>query len=813
MKTPLFFLVFVYLSLGVCQGLPNPPLVSPGGGLVHAPAAVTLENPNAVGAIYYTLDGSDPRDAFGKVASTARIYSQRIVVGRSMEVRSRVKSGSEWSDLISASFTADQDFSKLLFTEIMFHPQDNGDLAEFVELKNVGTKPLNLTGLQFAALDSAETAYHPFANGTVIKPGEFLTIAAEPITFSKEYPQARVDGSYVGDLSNSSAPRLVIRTSNGLEVASARYETIGPWQVVPDNHGYFPNDGIGFSLVRVNYDTDVDPEDYRAWRASTNRKGSPGADDPPPVVPTIYITELLARGSNGAPDAVELFNPNNFSVDISHWWLSDERNDPPRYAFPADTVIPPLGYLVVDETQFGPGPNGVSFSADGERCYIFSADANGILTGYSHGFAYPASESNVTFGRHLASDGSETFLPQLTPTFGSPNSGPRIDPVVISEVMYHPAFGRVEFVELTNTSDLPVNLWDPQSPQQPWFFNFARLPTGLTIPAHGFLLLVVGDPSVFRTQYNVPADVPIVSIATPLPDDTVYLSLLRNRPLPNEVDTLVILDHQPWPVEAAGGGSSLERLDLRAFGNEPKNWRASPTGFSPGRPNSGNQTPAVFAGADRTEFVGHPASLDCAISHDQWPNSIFSDSWEQVSGPMPATLTGPSARETTALFPVPGQYVLRLTANDGSFSASDTVTINVLPPSFDLWKIGVFPVAERSDETISGPLADPDRDGRLNVAEYLLASSPKIPNPGNLAPEIINGHLQIRWVQRVQSQIPDMTVIPERGDLLEGPWFSSPELFERTESNLGGFTEITLRDRLPISNRPQSFLRLRLRLR
>jgi hypothetical protein len=356
-----------------------------------------------------------------------------------------------------------------------------------------------------------------------------------------------------------------------------------------------------------------------------------------------------------------------------------------------------------------------------------------------------------------------------------------------------------------------VDLWDAQAPQITWFFNFVRLNGHATIPAHGLLLLVVADPGVFRNQCNVPPDVPIVQIENPLPDNTIAFSLFRNRRLPQEVESFRVFDHQPWPVEADGGGPSLERIDLQAFSNDSGNWRASPTGSSPGRPNSGNQPPAVFAGADRTEFAGHAALLTCAIAHDAWPGSVFSNTWEQVSGPLPATFSGPSATETTALFPVPGQYVLRLTASDGTFSVSDTVTINVLIPPFDLWKTGQFTALERADETISGPSADPDHDGRLNMAEYLFVSPPKIPDHANIIPEIVAGRLQIRWIQRPQAS--DLVATPERADRAEGPWFASPELFERSENISGAGTEITVRDRLPVTGRSQGFLRLRLRLR
>ena len=92
------------------------PSFSPAGGPINSPRAVTIHNPNPAGVIFYTIDGGDPRDRFGNVATKARPYSEMLSMNRSMVVRARVRSGGEWSELVAAPFTADQDFSQLLFT-------------------------------------------------------------------------------------------------------------------------------------------------------------------------------------------------------------------------------------------------------------------------------------------------------------------------------------------------------------------------------------------------------------------------------------------------------------------------------------------------------------------------------------------------------------------------------------------------------------------------------------------------------------------------------------------------------------------------
>jgi hypothetical protein len=806
-----------------CRAAPEPPVVTPGGGLVKAPSPILLSHPNPSGVIVYTFDGSDPRDVFGNIVANAHVYTAPLTLSRPMVVRARVKSGVEWSDITAAAFTPDQDFSPLMFTEIMYHPQDGGESAEFVEFKNIGTKSIDLTGLEFACVEllSPDTqAFFQFPPGTVIGPGEFRVLAhnsaSYPTKYSQHYPGAPLHGYYTGDIPNSAA-RLVIRHAmTRHEAVVARYGSQAPWQVVPDNHNYHPSDAVGFSLVRVNYDPNADPNSYRSWRASTHKKGSPGTDDPPPIVPPIYINELLTRGGSGTPDAIEFFNPNPFEVDLGKWWLSDERNDPLRYSISTGTTIPALGYLVLNENQFNGGPNGIAFSADGERCYLFSADADGLLTGYSHGFQFGPSDRDVSFGRTLASDGTEDFPMQISMTFGAANSGPRMSPVVITEVMFRPASGP-GYIEFQNISGASVNLWDPENPQNTWALGI-RVPGGTTIPANGLLLVVEGDASFARTFYNVPPDVQVfggASINPFLNEYTVGVQrpsgMTSSQPIiPRYVDVekVVFTDSYPWPPGAAAG-ASLERIDVTRWANDPVNWRPSPTLHSAGRPNSGNLPPTVWAGSDRFEFIGLPAALPSAIMDE---SASVSSVWDQMSGPDAVIFTGPTPAQTTAFFPALGTYVLRLTASDGTFSVSDTVSIEVITRPIEQWRATNFTPAEQSDPAIGTLLADPDRDGRLNVVEYLFDSAPQeSDSTGLLAAEMVDGYLQIRWSER--SFAPDVIAIPQRADKIAGPWFGTPELFERTEVDLGGVRHITIRDRVRAANRPTGFMRLRFETR
>ena len=108
--------------------------------------------------------------------------------------------------------------------------------------------------------------------------------------------------------------------------------------------------------------------------------------------------------------------------------------------------------------------NSFALSSTGDDVHLFSATTNGTLTGYNHSAEFGASFNGVSFRRYVNSAGEEFYPSQLTLTLGVTNTGPRIGPVVISEIHYHPApvagVDREvdEFIELANVSGQAVAL-------------------------------------------------------------------------------------------------------------------------------------------------------------------------------------------------------------------------------------------------------------------------------------------------------------------------------------------------------------------
>lgn len=97
-----------------------------------------------------------------------------------------------------------------------------------------------------------------------------------------------------------------------------------------------------------------------------------------------------------------------------------------------------------------------------------------------------------------------------------------------------------------------------------------------------------------------------------------------------------------------------------------------------------NQAPSVSAGANQEATIGSAFQVTGTASDDGLPNppASVSTTWSHVSGPATASFASASSKTTAVTFPSAGTYVLRLTASDGSLSASDdvTVTVNAVQP-------------------------------------------------------------------------------------------------------------------------------------
>jgi len=659
-----------------------PALDAPGlsqfGGLAPPGYQLALTNPNPSGSIYFTTNGADPRLWGGAPAGTAQAYVTPLTLSNATFVRARVRDGTNWSALTEATFYIVQDFSRLAVTEIMYNPPAGvfpGDEYEFLELKNTGTNVIDLSGLQFT-----EGLTFSFTNGTRLAPGAFFVLARNTNAFAQKYPGVAVNGVYSGRLDNG-GEKLTLAHPLGTNAFSFSYNNAVPWPITPD--------GYGFSLVRAS--VTAYPDSPSGWRQSANAGGSPGTDDPVPNIPPVVINEILTHTDFPVVDAVELRNPTAGAVSVGGWFLSDDAAQPKKYRIGDGTNIPPGGFIVFTEAQFNPAPGvfpSFALSSHGESLFLFSGDANTNLTGYSHSFDYGAAANGVSFGRYVISTGEELWPASQAATLGSANTEPRFGPLVINEIMYHPALGYDEFVELYNLSSTNVALYDVARPTNGWKLNGLgyTFSNNVSLGPGQYLLLVNIEPAAFRSKYGIaPATQVLGPYAGTLQDSGENLRLQRpDEPDTNGVpyivtDAVRYNDKLPWPPGADGDGPSLQRRAPAAYGNEPTNWFAS--GITPGGANVFNTAPTcTLLSPTNGNVFTVPASITLSAAASDPDGSIVRVEFYEGAVLLGMATNAPFSFVWSSA-PV-GNHTLTAKARDNGLAVTPSapVTITVNPP-------------------------------------------------------------------------------------------------------------------------------------
>ena len=512
----------------------------------------------------------------------------------------------------------------LRITELMYNPgQTNADSLypqedfEYLELKNTGPINIDLVGVHFT--NGITFAFTPTGAVTNLAPGQFIMLVKNPAAFvSRHGSSAAIAGVFSGNLDNN-GERITLHDRVGEEILDFTY-----------NNAWYPvTEGLGFSLVirneNAHWSTWNLPE---SWRPSASDIGSPGADDPAaegPFAP-VMVNEVLANTDFPDRDRIEIHNPTTNAVDMGHWWISDDYFNPHKYRIPAPWVVPAGGYAVFSEADFNTGPNAFSFSSKGDEAFIFSGNSSGNLNGYVQGEHFGASGTGVSFGRYTNSQTNVFFVAQSTNTFSLQNTRPKVGPVIISEIMYHPpdlagGFDNSpdEFVELQNITTNAVPLYDPANPTNRWklddgiSFSFS---TNDVVPANGFMVVVGFSPTNtlqlanFRSKYGVPASISIVGPYEGRLDNNGESIELYHPDLADAggtpfvlVDRVRYYDVAPWDPKADGIGAALQRTVAREFGNDPTNWVA--VAANPGAGFIGGPLPVITGQpADTTGVAG-----------------------------------------------------------------------------------------------------------------------------------------------------------------------------------------------------------------
>jgi hypothetical protein len=150
----------------------------------------------------------------------------------------------------------------LRITEIMYHPIKGSDY-EFIELKNVGTEPLDLTGVRFS-----RGIRFTFPE-IMLDPAEYIIVVSNMSAFRSSYgSEARIAGEYEGKLNNG-GESILLQLPEPTKAAILRFRYDDSW--LPET------DGQGYSLAIQKPQAPANTWSFsRSWCRSADLSGSPG---------------------------------------------------------------------------------------------------------------------------------------------------------------------------------------------------------------------------------------------------------------------------------------------------------------------------------------------------------------------------------------------------------------------------------------------------------------------------------------------------------------------------------------------------------
>ncbi len=245
------------------------PIPESSGGVITPGFLLTFEFPifGNIGDIFYTLNGEDPINGDGQ------LFTSPIPITDGVLVKARRFNNDEWSALVELTFLPPE-IPTLRVSELHFNPADptvaevtagfdNNDDFEFIELKNIGTDSLDVSGYQFT--DGVDFV---IPMGTILVAGKTLIIANNPAGFAERHgfsTDAVVLGGYGGKLSNG-GETIQLATHLGQVIQTFTY--LDDW--------YPAADGTGPSIEMVDATAALDQWNLMAgWMASAETDGTP----------------------------------------------------------------------------------------------------------------------------------------------------------------------------------------------------------------------------------------------------------------------------------------------------------------------------------------------------------------------------------------------------------------------------------------------------------------------------------------------------------------------------------------------------------
>jgi hypothetical protein len=449
--------------------------------------------------------------------------------------------------------------TNLVISEFRYRMVGTSDFLPFVKITNAGPEVIDISGYQITG-----TLNLTLGSNVVLQPAQshgvlFVGTLSDP-------PPASPDPA---PASPEIRGTLELRDKRGAVLLHIEYSSEAPWPAL----AY-----AGHSLVLSN--PSYGENDPRAWSASPRlwQLDVTGTNPIPGPRGKLRLNEL--RTGNGG--FVEIYNPSATVASLTGMYLFNN----PELAFGGGVSynlgtnhgsIPAGGYLSIPLSS-------LPFTAASTGGHLFLqgsfSEGGDNVTAVIDLLRYGTQDTTVSIGR--SPNGHGDFVRLAASSSGTANGAARVDPIVISEIMYHPASEpagvNYEFIELYNRSATAFDLRNWRLRGSTWVdFNDAGRNYNI---APGGRLVVPGDRGDLRNLYGLSGGANNPAWMTngydgngDLPNSNGVIRLQDTAGV--TVDEVSYRDGEGWPEEADEGGSSLELIDVNVDNNIRENWAAS----------------------------------------------------------------------------------------------------------------------------------------------------------------------------------------------------------------------------------------------
>ncbi|MBK1827642.1 lamin tail domain-containing protein [Haloferula rosea] len=369
-----------------------------------------------------------------------------------------------WTSISASAFCRD---SVVVFNEVHYHPRNDGDLLEYVELHNQLAFEVDMSNWRIDGDIDFD-----FPEGTILPGRGYLVIAKDPAALSSATGHSGALGPFNRSLSNSGGTirlynnKLSFRSQSGTGSVGAATSTLEGRRIMDelsfgDNHPWpVGPDASGFSLAKR------DPERGTAapenWTVSTQLNGTPGSENTFASLRKLSFNEVTS--SLDADFQLEIHNHGDTPVALGGLVIGSSDELSPDYLLPA-LELEAHGFLAIDALMLGFVP------ADNDRLFLHGSGKATLID------AVRVDDTAVA----RAPDGTGAWSRPTTMTLGSENDVSFEDAIVINEIFYH---AKAQ-LESGGTSTTNQQVLDYSST---WRYNLsagaAGLPSGWSTVSH-----------------------------------------------------------------------------------------------------------------------------------------------------------------------------------------------------------------------------------------------------------------------------------------------------------------------------------------